>query len=186
MAEEEIAEESEEEGEKKGGGGSKTMLFVIIGVVVLLLIIGIVVAVLLMGGDEEEAAAEEGDDAGAAKDDKSRKPKSKASLKSDLTEIGPMYAIDEMIVNLVSQSGRRYLKTKISLEMSDPALQAELTTKAGAIRDTILGILSSKTIEEIQTIKGKQKLKEEMASRLNEFLVDGQVVNIFFTQFVMQ
>ncbi|WP_300842838.1 flagellar basal body-associated FliL family protein [Helicobacter sp. UBA3407] len=29
-------------------------------------------------------------------------------------------------------------------------------------------------------------MKEEIIERLNEFLVDGRVVNIFFTEFVVQ
>ncbi|CRF47642.1 Flagellar biosynthesis protein FliL, partial [Helicobacter heilmannii] len=58
--------------------------------------------------------------------------------------------------------------------------------KETAIKDTIIEILSSKSIEEISTLKGKNKLKEEIRNNINSFLIDGYVKNIFFTDFVIQ
>ena len=65
-------------------------------------------------------------------------------------------------------------------------MQPELDSKVDILRDTIITILSDKTFEEIQTTRGKQKLKEEILARINEFLVDGRIVNVFFTDFVVQ
>ena len=100
---------------------------------------------------------------------------------------GPMYPLDQFIVNLMtSGGGKRYLKTSIALELSIVEMQTELDTKRDILRDVIISILSSKTFEEVQTAKGKQKLKEEIMERLNEFLVDGRIANMFFTEFVVQ
>lgn len=100
--------------------------------------------------------------------------------------VGPIYALDQFIVNLTTQSGRRYLKTSINVELSQPNLTAEMDTKRAVVRDAVISVLSSKSIEEISTEKGKEKLKEELMMRLNEFLVDGQVVSLFFIDFVIQ
>ena len=98
-----------------------------------------------------------------------------------------MYPLEQFIVNLVSTGGgKRYLKTSIALEMSIAEMQPELDSKVDILRDTIITILSDKTFEEIQTTRGKQKLKEEILARINEFLVDGRIVNVFFTDFVVQ
>lgn len=105
---------------------------------------------------------------------------------TNYTTIGIVYQLDQFIVNLLSQSGRRYLKTTIGLEMNNPNLQNELDNKRGPIRDTINTILSSKSIDEISTARGKEKLKEEIVLRLNEFLVDGKIRNIFFLDFAIQ
>lgn len=50
-------------------------------------------------------------------------------------------------MNLVSQNGRRYLKVSISLELSNEKLLNEVKVKDTAIKDTIIEILSSKSVE---------------------------------------
>ncbi|MBX7490162.1 flagellar basal body-associated protein FliL [Helicobacter turcicus] len=180
MAEEEEKKPSKLDGLKQ----NKMILFIIIGVVALLLIILIVVGILIFSGGDEPAA--EGGAAPQAQQSAANKG-SVANPNSSLLSVGPMYPLDQFIVNLLaSGGGKRYLKTSIALELSIPEMQAELDTKRDVLRDTVITILSSKTFEEVQTTKGKQKLKEELMGRINEFLVDGRVANMFFTEFVVQ
>lgn len=179
-----MAEEEEKKGSKlEGLKQNKMLLFIIIGVAALLLIILIVVAVLIFSGGDEEAGANP-----AAQQAQSAANKgSAANPNSNLLSIGPMYPLDQFIINLLaSGGGKRYLKTSIALELSIAEMQVELDNKRNVLRDTVITILSSKTFEEVQTAKGKQKLKEELMERLNEFLVDGRIMNIFFTEFVVQ
>lgn len=105
---------------------------------------------------------------------------------SNYIRIGPVYRLDQIIVNLLTQSGRRYLKTTIGLEMTTPELENELNAKRAAIRDTIIIILSSKSFEEVSTERGKAKLKEEIAQKINAFLVDGKIRNVFLDDFMIQ
>ena len=97
-----------------------------------------------------------------------------------------MYPLDGFTVNLLSESGRRYLKVEMNLEIEGEELSAELDTKKPVLRDIIIRILSSKSLEEISTIKGKEKLKEQIVNELNMHLKDGKVKNIYFTDFVVQ
>ncbi|WDL69366.1 flagellar basal body-associated protein FliL [Helicobacter winghamensis] len=178
-----MAEEEKKPSKLEGLKQNKMILFIIIGVVALLLIIFIVVGILIFsGGNESEQAgvAPQTQQSAANKG-------STANPNSSLLSVGPMYPLDQFIVNLLaSGGGKRYLKTSIALELSIPEMQAELDIKRDVLRDTVITILSSKTFEEVQTAKGKQKLKEEIMERINEFLVDGRVVNMFFTEFVVQ
>lgn len=183
-----MADEEKEEGAAEGKegkkGGNKLIIFIVAGVLVLLLVIGIVVAILMMGGDEDVADpnAPSGDQ--AVLQEKQQQAKKVAN--SDMLTIGPMYPLDQFIVNLLTQSGRRYLKATVNLELSDESLMAELETKEAVVTDTVINILSSKSLEEISTIKGKEKLKQEIQERINEYLVDGQIKGVYFTQFVIQ
>jgi len=179
MADEKSKEESQEEGGKK----KNLVLFIVIGVVVLLLIVGGALAFLLMGGEEEqpmvqEQSAQAGGGGGTSAADR--------ASKSSLLAVGPMYPMDQFIVNLMSQGGKRYLKTTITLELSDEAMTAEIEKKHAVLRDIVIGIMSSKTVEEISTTRGKDKLKGELMTGLNEVLVDGYIKNLFFTDFVIQ
>jgi len=170
MAEE---KENKEQEEKKEGGSNNLLLIVIIVLLLVLLIVGGLVAYfLLSGGDEEEQVEPQ-------KVEKKRKV-------SNMTEIGPIYPLDGFIVNLLSNNSSRYLKCKIDLELDSPELQEEVDKKLPAIRDLIIRILSTKTVEEIQTSKGKEKLKEEIRRKINEILTTGEIRNVYFTEFVIQ
>lgn len=169
MAEE---KENQEQEEKEEGKSNKLLLIVIIVLLLVLLIVGGLVAYfLLSGGDEEQVEPQ--------KVEKKKKV-------SKMTEIGPIYPLDRFIVNLLSNNSSRYLKCKIDLELDAPELQAEVDKKLPAIRDLIIRILSSKTVEEIQTSKGKEKLKEEIKRKINEILTTGEIRNVYFTEFVIQ
>lgn len=109
-----------------------------------------------------------------------------ATSSRNYIRVGPTYQLDQFIVNLLTQSGRRYLKVTMSLEMTSPDLQNELSAKLPAVRDTIIDILSSKSLEDVSTTRGKEKIKEEIVQRLNEFLVDGKIRNIFFIDSAIQ
>ncbi len=173
MAKEKENKEVEETQEKKSGG-SKLLLIIIIVLLLLLLVIGGLVAYFLLSGNSEQTQAQQ-----PQKIEKKHKV-------SDLSEIGPIYPLDPFTVNLVSSNADRYLKCKINLELDSPELQQEIDKKLPAVRDMIIQILSSKTVEEIQTAKGKEKLKEEIKRKLNSILTTGEIKHVYFTQFVIQ
>ena len=174
MAEEKENKEVEEK-EEKSSGGNKLLLIVIIVLLLLLLVIGGLVAYFLLSGNDEEQPQQV----------EKQKIEKKKKV-TNMTEIGPIYPLDKFIVNLVSTNADRYLKCKIDLELDSQELQQEIDKKLPAIRDLIIRILSSKTVEEIQTSRGKEKLKEEIKRKINEVLTTGEVRNVYFTEFVIQ
>ena len=74
----------------------------------------------------------------------------------------------------------------MNLEEDSEELTPELDKKTPLIRDIVISILSSKTVEEITTAKGKEKLKEEIIAQINRHLDDGEIRHIYFTEFVIQ
>jgi flagellar FliL protein len=172
--------ENNEEEKKEEGKKSNLMIIIIAGFLVLLLVIGGVLAFILSGGSEEqpdpaiEQSVEEG-----------TQQKSTYRRKSSLT-VGPMLEMETFIVNLLSENGRRYLKVRVNLELEDEELQEEVNTKIPVLRDIIIRIASSKTLEEISTEKGKEKFKDQIVSEINHNLQDGKINNVFFTDFVIQ
>ncbi|WP_104697677.1 MULTISPECIES: flagellar basal body-associated protein FliL [unclassified Helicobacter] len=171
-----MAEEKIEQEPKK----SKALLFVIIGAVVFLIVVVALVAFLLLSGSEKN---QENTQPEATQ----QKPGILSSKDANLLNLGPLYPIAKpFVVNLVTQNGRRYLKTSITLELSNPKLQAEIDQKTTVVQDIIIDILSSKSIEEIVTTKGKERIKDEILQRVNQILADGFIKNVFFTEFVVQ
>ena len=182
MAEEETTEEAPKE--KK----SNMLMIIIIVVLILIILIGAVVGVLLMDGDEEEATASQPQ----AKEKSVAKSKSRSSSSSSmessrqLSEIGILYPLDTFTVNLKSDAGRRYLKCTMSLELEGEELSLELDAKSPVLRDRIIRILTSKTLEEISSKKGKQKVSVQIMDTLNSMIADGEIKGIYFTEFVIQ
>jgi flagellar FliL protein len=184
MAEEENIEQEEAPENKK----SNMLMIIIIVVLVLLILIGGVVAVLLMGDDEEAQAVSEPQ----VKEKTVSKPKRRSSSSSSmdtsrqLSDIGILYPLDTFTVNLKSDSGRRYLKVTMSLELMGEELSLELDAKTPVLRDRIIRILSSKTLEEITSKKGKSKISSQIMDILNAMISDGEIKGIYFTEFVIQ
>jgi len=103
-----------------------------------------------------------------------------------LSDIGILYPLDTFTVNLKSDAGRRYLKVTMSLELEGKELSMELDSKAPVIRDRVIRILTSKTLEEISSKKGKQKVSDQVMDTLNAMIQDGKIKGIYFTEFVIQ
>lgn len=187
-------EEAIEGGEKKKSGNM--LLIIIIAVLFLIIIIGGVITVMMMGGHEEEGAAKatkeasaHGEEKAAEGGDSEHKDEHASESHGEgesSTEVGIMFPLDLFTVNLLSESGRRYLKVEMNLELEGEELAIELETKKPVLRDTIIRILSSKSLEEISTAKGKETLKEQIVSELNKRTKDGKIKNVYFVDFVVQ
>jgi flagellar protein FliL len=189
MAEEETKEESKEEGAKEKKSGSLVLIIVIV-VLILIILVGAVVAILLLGGEDESAAVQNSAPVANERriDGNAQEHSGSGSTRTmaPLNKIGPMFPLDNFTVNLLSESGRRYLKVQMNLELSGEELGVELDTKKAVIRDIIIRLLSSKSLEEISTGKGKEKLKDQIVDQLNMRLSDGHINNVYFTEFVVQ
>lgn len=167
-----MAEEKENDQKTKEKKGSPLKL-ILIGVAVLVLIGAALVAwqlFLAPGGDET------GPDTVSIED-------KVADLEDTMTQT---YAMETFVVNLNDPGGKRYLKTNIELEYLSEALGEEIAHRLPQLRDLILLLLSSKSLEDIQSVDGKIALRRELIQRINQILTSGKIRNLYFTQFVIQ
>lgn len=102
-------------------------------------------------------------------------------------EIGPLYAFkDEILANLADEGEDHFVKTKITLELSNKKVEKEMDKRTPQIRDTIITILRSKKTSDLQQKDSLSKIKNDIMKKCNDELIDGRVVNVYFTDFVMQ
>ncbi|MDQ1263810.1 MAG: flagellar protein FliL [Campylobacterota bacterium] len=195
MAKEEKKEEKKEEsGASEGKKSKKLLIIIIVAILVLIIVAGVAIAMLLMGEDENAKNAQTAQNTQQSAPQAQEKSVSSRSRDGatdnidsrKLSQIGILYPLDTFTVNLKSDSGRRYLKATISLELNGQELSIELDNKAPVIRDRIIRILTSKTLEEISSQKGKQKVTEQIMDTLNSIISDGSIQGIYFTEFVIQ
>ena len=165
-------------------GGSNKLLIIISSILFLILVAGGIMAYLMITSDDEVIA-----DAQQAKQSEIVRKASASKVEGrnqNLIKVGPMVPLDKFIVNLSSDSGSRYLRVSMNLELSSEDMQAEVEKKTPLIRDIIIKVLSAKSYEEISTIRGKESLKDELVTELNKIFADGRIENVFFTEFVVQ
>ncbi|MDQ7032289.1 MAG: flagellar basal body-associated FliL family protein [Desulfonauticus sp.] len=103
-------------------------------------------------------------------------------------QVGPteIYTLPTLIVNLADPLGRRYLKISMDVELQNKKVVAELEKKLPQIKDSLIMLLTSKTFSDISTIEGKLELKNEIIARLTQILGKGKVLQVYFTEFVVQ
>ncbi len=156
-------EQAEAGGEEQGGKKSSMMKFVIIGVIVLVVLGGgIGGAVFFMSKSGE------------------KKPVAQAPA------IGPMWAMDALVINLADNNGERYLKLVMQLELTSPDASKELDILKPKFRDSIVDLLSNKTYKDLADNIGKQRLRDEVMLRGNSMLMQGKINKVYFTEFVIQ
>ena len=100
--------------------------------------------------------------------------------------VGVMFTMDPFVVNLAGSKGKRFLKVTTTLELSSPEVNPEFEENLQKITDSILVLLSSKSFEDVYSVQGKFKLKDEITTRVNRFLVVGHVKDAYFTEFIVQ
>lgn len=119
-------------------------------------------------------------------------------------ELGPVYPIGEFIVNL-SDPGRRYLKTRLVLQMAhdekegkqkgggdhgggdaSDAVVAAMAPYEPLYKDAIITTLARQTVAKINAPGGRDTLKEELKTALNQRVPGKTVMDVYFTDFVIQ
>jgi len=97
-----------------------------------------------------------------------------------------IYPLEPLVVNLADQGARRYLKITINLELDRPEVIKETETLKPCLIDSLITLLSSKTLADIETAKEKISLRREIVTSFNEQLTTGRITNVYFTEFIIQ
>lgn len=96
--------------------------------------------------------------------------------------------LDEFLVNLTDEDGKRYLKVKVFLGYDDKKnkkLGTELEEKKPILRDIIIGVLRTKKASDI-TPKGVENIKIEIIQKANTVLEKGQLNNVYINDILVQ
>ncbi len=98
------------------------------------------------------------------------------------------YKINDIVVNPAETDGERFLRVSIALDVrgKEPDLTSKLASYEIEMRDIIINILTSMTLDEILGQNGKMLIKGEIKNRINSIWDDMEIVGIYFTEFVVQ
>jgi flagellar FliL protein len=105
-------------------------------------------------------------------------------VKTNVVDEGIIMPLDGFTVNLAQGDGpRRFVRLNAVLKFSKNSKQEEFEARKPQIRDTIISILNSKRPDDLLKREGKNYLKEEIKSAINSFLVDGEIVDVYYVGF---
>jgi len=108
-------------------------------------------------------------------------------VQTSVTKLGPIYPLAPITVNLKNRAGKDiYLKITLSFELNDKLLANELDAKNAVIRDNIILLLSSKTLEDISSDMGKEDICNEIKNKINPMLSDGKIKNVYILNFLVE
>lgn len=126
---------------------------------------------------------------------------SATSTREATLEPGMMYAMKERIVNLADSTGFHYLKIELVLEFELPDVKGlkgeaykkrqdefvkEMASRRPIMEDIVTTILAGKTSLALSSAEGKEKLREELTDRLGHVSGEHRLLNVYFTQFIIQ
>ena len=107
------------------------------------------------------------------------------------------------IVNLADDGGKRFIRVNVVVEFAPHDLSyltaseeakteylnqfnTELNNQLPIINDIIITQISTKDFASIYTAEGKEQLRKDLIAILDEKLTEYTVLNVYFTEFVMQ
>jgi flagellar FliL protein len=106
--------------------------------------------------------------------------------KENKMEIGPEFTVETFIVNIAGTNNSRFLKCTVTVEFDNKAGVAEATGKVSLLRDSIIDVLSSKTLEELEPGEPRTALRSELISTVDDLIAKAHAKRVFFSEFVIQ
>lgn len=169
MADEEKTEEVEEKKKKKNLLANPIVLIAII--VVFQAVIALMMVKMLGGGSKPDAEAQ---------------PVEKKEVLVEEETRGTIVMLENIVVNLKEREKLFYLKVTIGLEVSDADVKGEITERQAQLRDDVIALLSGKKVSDLDTLEERNLLKTDITRRINESLITGDIMQLYFSDFVIQ
>ncbi len=181
-----MADEDKDQEKPKGSMVTKILLFGVLPLMtaIVLVVGGLFVAGVLPGGASdgggehvavEEGQADEGDGQGESSEE----------MPAIYLPIDPAF-----VVNFASQGRARFLQISVEVMTRDPKVSEEVEQHLPVIRNNLILLFSSQTYDGVNTLEGKESLREEALTVIQQILEDETgdpgVEAVYFTSFVMQ
>lgn len=169
-------DESEDGGEESEGkkGLNKKLLLVIVPILLLGIGGGLYFSGVFGGAEEVVAEGEENAEGDEAEDE--AKEKANAAF----------FALPDLIVNLSSGSGSRFLKLKVQLEIEDEMDLPAIEAVTPRVIDQFQTYLREMRVEDLRGSAGIYRLRQELLYRVNIAAHPVKVTDVLFQEMLIQ
>ena len=94
--------------------------------------------------------------------------------------------LNKILVNVAGTMGSRYLLTSLTLAGSKADFANRVEAQKPQLLDLAAGVLSSKTIEDLEKPGVRNQVRGELISVFNGALGDGTITDVYLTEFAVQ
>ena len=95
-------------------------------------------------------------------------------------------AMNKILVNVAGTMGARYLLVSLSVVGTDTDFKAKMDDHDAQLRDMAGGVLSAKTLADLEKPGERNLIRNELISGFNNILGDSTVQDIYLTEFAIQ
>ena len=95
----------------------------------------------------------------------------------------------EFIINpadTATETGLRFIKTQISLGLSPASAYGQLESQQPKLRDAIIRIITAKKVDQLDNPEDREFIKDEIRFVVNRMLHRGEVLQVYFSEFIIQ
>ena len=97
-----------------------------------------------------------------------------------------VYLMEDIIVNPSGTGGTRFLSVSIGFEVSSERALLLFEKREPVIKDALITILGSKTLEQLSDTKEKEITRYQIKKRIEQLLKTEDVMAVYFTDFILQ
>jgi flagellar FliL protein len=178
---------------KAPGGGGNMKLVIAAAVALFVALVGAQVAgpllTRMLDGDSHAPSAEsaeaDGEDSDIVVAEAAAPEKAEPSGPANYVSLDPPF-----VVSFDEEDGTRYLQLQVQAMARSEHTIEDIKKHAPALRNAFLFQLASYDLEELTSLKGKEKLRADLLAKANEVLAkngsEGQIEELYFTNLVIQ
>ncbi|MBL8989258.1 MAG: flagellar basal body-associated FliL family protein [Gemmatimonadetes bacterium] len=101
-------------------------------------------------------------------------------------EKGPMFKIDNLIVNPAGSQGSRFLMVSVAVETPDAKLEEHLRAREAQIRDVVIAMIETLTMDNLSQPGIRDSLKTVLSDTISTIAGSKAKLRVFLPQFVIQ
>ena len=96
------------------------------------------------------------------------------------------HALDNLVLNPAGSSGTRFLMVTAAFELKNAGAEQFMKDHEAEVRDKILALLGRKTVDELTDPAQRDGIKKQVLEAVIPIFPKGDVLKVFFPQFVVQ
>ena len=175
-------------GKAEGKKGRSAMKITILTLLIVILLAGLGLGGwYLLGSASASVPPQEGE--GAEAEGTADGSQGGETSKSAAPKVTGLLALEPFTVNLADTETTRYIRLSVKLGLNSVEAVESFRKDEIAnakVRDLIIGLLGSLTADEVLSPDGKAKLRKDIAEKTNAILGEGQVLEVYFIELVVQ
>lgn len=96
------------------------------------------------------------------------------------------FTFESIVVNPAGTAGTRFLSCSVSFQMADDKAYSTFERAEVQIKDLLITILSSKSVDELADINSRNEMRLEMLKAANRLVAPAAAKAVYLTDFVLQ